>query len=237
MDKVNVQFDLQELLCEAMQQKAESCIGRALDCYEIDQIREIVKKHIIDDTIDYRWQVHEEAQRIHKDKIRQIIGESANCCLAVVNAGHCDLISLPRLIKNFIAAHANLLEIVSDPIYEEQLEHDYKYCHASTLDFKTGRFTYGYLKSPQSYDPREIGIDVFGKVIESYRKYWEDTISCMVKKPAMRERRKHIVNELDEVLTNDLSGSYPDIMMELKKYQEFNASEIEKLTALMISKN
>lgn len=237
MDRVNVQFDLQELLCEAMQQKAESCIGRALDCYEIDQIREIVKKHIIDDTIDYRWQIHEEAQRIHKDKIRQIIGESVNCCLAVVNARHCDIISLPRLIKNFVEAHANLLEIVSDPIYDEQLEYDYKYCHASTLDFKTGRFTYGYLKFPQQYNPQEIGIDVFKKVIEEYKTYWEDTISCMVKKPAIRERRKHIIDELDEVLTNGLSNSYTDIMIELRKYQEFNLAEIEKLTVLIISKN
>lgn len=237
MNKVKVQFDLQELLCEAMQNKAESSIGKPLDSYEIAQIREIVKKHIIDDTIDYRWQVQEEAQRIRKDKIRQIIGESVNFCLAVVNAKHCDLVKMPRLIKNFIEAHANLLEIVTDPIYNEQLEYDYKYYHASTLDFKAGRFTCGYLKSPQQYDPQKIGTDVFETVIEEYKKYWEDTISCMVKKPAIRERRRHIINELDEVLTNGLSNSYPDIMIELRKYQEFNVAEIEKLTVLIISKN
>lgn len=237
MNKVSLRFDLQELLCEAIQKKAEASIGGPLDSYEIAKIKEIVDKHIIDDTISYQWQIHEEARRMHKDSVDKIIGESIRCCLAVVEAKYCDLISMPRLINNFVESHINLLEIVDDPIYAEQLAYNYKYFHASTLDFKTGRYTYAYLKSPQSYDPQKIGVEMFANIIEGYRKHWEDTISCMIKRPAIRDRRKCIVEELDEVLTNDMANQYPELMMELKKYQEFNANEIERIKQLIISKN
>ena len=45
------------------------------------------------------------------------------------------------------------------------------------------------------------------------------------------------MEELDEVLTNDMASQYPELMMELKEYQEFNANEIERIKQLIISKN
>ena len=45
------------------------------------------------------------------------------------------------------------------------------------------------------------------------------------------------MEELDEVLTNDMANQYPELMMKLKEYQEFNANEIERIKQLIISKN
>lgn len=236
MNKISIQFDLQELLCEAMQKKAESDLGHPLDSHEIAQIRAVVEEHIIDDDIDYQWDIQYEAQKIHKDKVHEIINNSLHCCLAVIEAKYSDLISMPRLIKNFIEAHADLLEIKDDPIYQEELKYLYKYYHNCTLDLKTGRFAHEYLKSPQSYNPQEIGIKIFADIIKTYIGYWEDTISCMIKKNAIRDRRKYLAVQLDEAITN-MSDDYPNLLVNLKKYQEFNANEIEKIKQLMISKN
>lgn len=104
------------------------------------------------------------------------------------------------------------------------------------IGFKTGRFAHEYLKSPQSYNPQEIGIKIFADIIKTYIGYWEDTISCMIKKNAIRDRRKYLAVQLDEAITN-MSDDYPNLLVNLKKYQEFNANEIEKIKQLMISKN
>lgn len=58
----------------------------------------------------------------------------------------------------------------------------------------------------------------------------------MIKKNAIRDRRKYLAVQLDEAITN-MSDDYPNLLVNLKKYQEFNANEIEKIKQLMISKN
>lgn len=233
-------FDPYSILLEAAINQVQAAIGRPLLDEELSSVKQSVEK-ILTQTkekynpdpiipVDVHFNNEEDEWDLYRkeEKIRQTIRLAMYSCLDLLDSDEQFILRIPRMILKFKEAHAELLKIVDDPLYEKILIELYKQPSIEdSCDYKNGRFVKAYLSSPNTYNVDDISRYSFRKAAECYREYWEDRIMDLTRKSAIRERRKYLIEQIDELLYH--TTEYPEITKILQEYKAFNVLEIEQL--------